>query len=540
MRFAILFGLALTLGMSAAHAQEMTTDESASAKAAVSNAITYQGRLVFNGVPVTQNSDLRFTLHSTQIFGSVVAGPVQVDNVEVSAGVFTARIDFGAGVFNGDERWLQIDVRTPHDPGNTNPFTTLTPRQELTAVPYALHALNGGGGSGNWQLSGGIITNVGSTRVLINRTNIIGSEYFGFNAPTTGYGGMYISTDGDSGKPFYGYKAGASAALWTYQDGASGEWRLYNAGERLAVKPTGELTVGSTVEIDNSDPSHFGGQIQLKKSTGTVGLQLNGAGGSGAQGGSISLFNDTNATATAVLDGEYGGAAGGALVLRNSNGATSFELGADFNPGERGLFRMFQPDGTKTVEIDCSETGTADQGATLKLYDDQGNLTIELDADFGASGEGRITAEVIEITGGADFSEQFDVSPASQGNVEPGSVVSIDPRNAGDLCLSNSSYDTKVAGIISGAGGVKPGMLMGQRGTEADGAHPVALTGRVYCKVDASFGAIEPGDLLTTSPNEGHAMKVSDHDRAPGAIIGKAMTGLDSGTGLVLVLVSLQ
>jgi hypothetical protein len=81
---------------------------------------------------------------------------------------------------------------------------------------------------------------------------------------------------------------------------------------------------------------------------------------------------------------------------------------------------------------------------------------------------------------------------------------------------------------------------MGQKGSIADGDHPVALTGRVFCHVDAGFGAIEPGDLITTSPTPGHGMKVTDHDRAQGAIIGKAMTSLAGGRGMVLVLVSLQ
>ena len=83
-------------------------------------------------------------------------------------------------------------------------------------------------------------------------------------------------------------------------------------------------------------------------------------------------------------------------------------------------------------------------------------------------------------------------------------------------------------------------MLMGQAGTVADGSHPVALTGRVYCLADASNGPIEPGDLLTTSATPGHAMKVTDYSRAQGAVIGKSMESLQSGTGLVLVLVSLQ
>ena len=68
----------------------------------------------------------------------------------------------------------------------------------------------------------------------------------------------------------------------------------------------------------------------------------------------------------------------------------------------------------------------------------------------------------------------------------------------------------------------------------------MALSGRVYCLCDASYGEIKPGDLLTTSDTRGHAMAVADFTSAAGAIIGKAMTGLKSGKGLVLVLVTLQ
>ena len=71
----------------------------------------------------------------------------------------------------------------------------------------------------------------------------------------------------------------------------------------------------------------------------------------------------------------------------------------------------------------------------------------------------------------------------------PGMVVSIDPAHQASW-RSARAYDRRVAGIISGAGGVKPGMIMSQEGTLADGKHPVALSGRVYCWVDASPGAI--------------------------------------------------
>ena len=81
---------------------------------------------------------------------------------------------------------------------------------------------------------------------------------------------------------------------------------------------------------------------------------------------------------------------------------------------------------------------------------------------------------------------------------------------------------------------------MGHQGTLADGQYPIALTGRVYCLVDADYGSIKPGDLLATSDTPGHAMKATDRNRAYGAVIGKAMPGLDKGQGLVLVLVNLQ
>lgn len=146
---------------------------------------------------------------------------------------------------------------------------------------------------------------------------------------------------------------------------------------------------------------------------------------------------------------------------------------------------------------------------------------------------------VLEITGGCDLAEPFNISGAD--TIKPGMVVAIDPDRPGQLRVSDRPYDTTVAGIISGANGLAPGMVMKSIGQKyADGTHNVALTGRVWCWCDASQGAIQPGDLLTTSATPGHAMKVSEHSRASGAIIGKAMTRLKNDRGLVLVLVSLQ
>jgi hypothetical protein len=151
---------------------------------------------------------------------------------------------------------------------------------------------------------------------------------------------------------------------------------------------------------------------------------------------------------------------------------------------------------------------------------------------------GNITCSTLTIAGGADVAEPFQIS-AAESPVSAGAVVVIDEANPGQLKLTDRPYDTRVAGVVSGANGVNPGIQMHQQGL-LEGGKNVALTGRVYVQADTSNGAIKPGDLLTTSSTPGHAMKVSDHVRAQGAILGKAMTALSEGKGMVLVLVTLQ
>ncbi|HVM46619.1 MAG TPA: hypothetical protein VMU04_01260 [Candidatus Acidoferrum sp.] len=144
----------------------------------------------------------------------------------------------------------------------------------------------------------------------------------------------------------------------------------------------------------------------------------------------------------------------------------------------------------------------------------------------------------ITIKGGADLAEPFKIS-AAPAAIPPGAVLVIDEQNPGHLKMSDREYDTRVAGVISGANGVNPGIQMQQQALMEDGRN-VALTGRVYVQAEASNGAIMPGDLLTTSSTPGHAMRVTDHARAQGAVLGKAMTPLTGGKGMVLVLVTLQ
>jgi hypothetical protein len=119
----------------------------------VGTAFTYQGRLLDGGVPAEGDYDFEFTLYDDPAAGSVVASPISKDDEPVDYGLFTVVLDFGGGVFNGDARWLQVAVR-PGSSGPGDPYTLLSPRQPLTAAPYALYALDGPGSGGYWTLNG--------------------------------------------------------------------------------------------------------------------------------------------------------------------------------------------------------------------------------------------------------------------------------------------------------------------------------------------------------------------------------------------------
>lgn len=152
---------------------------------------------------------------------------------------------------------------------------------------------------------------------------------------------------------------------------------------------------------------------------------------------------------------------------------------------------------------------------------------------------GDVAVDILQINGGSDVAEPFELVDTVPAVPEPGTVMVLDPGTPGGVRPSAAAYDRRVAGIVSGAGGVRAGLTLRQE-SALDGEVLVAIAGRVYCRVDASISPVEVGDLLTTSDVPGCAMKATDRDRAHGAIIGKAMSRLGSGSGLVLVLVNLQ
>lgn len=117
-------------------------------------AFTYQGKLEVSGAPYSGACDMIFGLYDI-ISGGTALGTVTRTAVPVDEGVFTAPLDFGASAFDGNARWLEIQVRCPAGGGT---YQVLAPRQTLTATPYALYAARA---ANAWAVAGNAGTSTG-------------------------------------------------------------------------------------------------------------------------------------------------------------------------------------------------------------------------------------------------------------------------------------------------------------------------------------------------------------------------------------------
>jgi hypothetical protein len=186
----------------------------------------------------------------------------------------------------------------------------------------------------------------------------------------------------------------------------------------------------------------------------------------------------------------------------------------------------FGGQGTGIVGVCERGTGVLGRGKTAGRF--EGNV--------------EVTGDISLLNG--DCAEDFDISDLETNRVEAGTVMVLTEN--GSLLSSYQEYDKKVAGIVSGASGYRPAIILGKeeqsqnRERKNKDRLPIALMGKVYCKVDARHSSIEIGDLLTTSSTKGYAMKAQDPLKAFGAVIGKALGSIKEGMGMIPVLVALQ
>ncbi len=433
---------------------------------------TYQGQLRQDGVPADGTADLRFALFPAASGGAQVGPTVTSSNVTVVNGLFSVQLDFGAAAFNGQARWLEVAARSPAGSGT---FTTLSPRQPLTASPYALQTR---GLFVDSALNVGIGTVTPGKRLDVLAASLGDGIRLAGTAPNDPGYHLY---DGSNPRGTLGLAL--QSGIWS-TSAAPGDIVLRSDTGKKLLLQNGFLEAGLTINGNS------------------VGI------GTNAPGAKLHLVNGDILAGPSAQEWMF--------HTRSSFGGDFLQI-TDRDNGvpqfQRGLTL------TQAGNVGIGTTGPA--------------ATLHVNGDFRA--EGTASVQVLEITG-ADLAERF---PASE-RLEPGMVVAIDPDHPGKLCLARGAYNRRVAGIVSGANDFTVGAVLGNHAGSENGP-PIALSGRVYVHCDTSSGAIEPGDMLTTSDTPGHAMTASDRERSHGAIIGKAMTRLAPGQrGLVLVLVNLQ
>lgn len=310
---------------------------------------------------------------------------------------------------------------------------------------------------------------------------------------------------GSSDLFLYNEEGAASAMLRASETGMAGLW-LGNSGRK------GIVVIRDAKGTNRAWLSSEKGQLELFDEKGQRGVLVRAE----EEGGKAGLWAG-------------GGGRNGRIVARNGSGKNRVEIDA-----AEGELTVNNANGDSTIRLSGGGAsgwfGGHGQAGDLLLFpagvDKRSTDTASIWVQ-GNSGD--------IILRNADCAEEFAVLP--QPGIEPGSVMVLD--DDGRLTMCATPYDSRVAGVVSGAGGVRPGIVLG-RVPGARDRLPIALAGKVVCNVDASFGPIRVGDLLTTSPRPGYAMAAANRDRAFGAVIGKAMAPLAGDTGRVPVLVCLQ
>jgi hypothetical protein len=271
------------------------------------------------------------------------------------------------------------------------------------------------------------------------------------------------------------------------------------------------------IGVDGSTP-----ELYLSGSTGTD---------SGANGATIHLRGKD-----AVIRAGGNGKDGRMLVLGSDTKARIGIEGGTPYLGE-----------DSTPELYLSGSGGTDNGAKgARIHLRGADAVIRAGGDgvpgrmlvLGSDGKPRITLEGLYgdiVLANGDCAEEFDV--VDEASADPGTVMVM--QDDGRLVQSLMPYDKRVAGVVAGAAGHRPGIILGKQETQSHRL-PIGLLGRVSCKVDADYAPIAVGDLLTTSATPGHAMKANDPSQAFGAVLGKAMAPLANGRGLLPILITLQ
>ncbi len=312
-------------------------------------AFTYQGQLTENSVPATGLYDFRFTLHDSTGGAEVLAGPLTQESIEVINGLFTTTLDFGAAVFTGSDRWLEIGLRT----NGGSAFTALAPRQSFTSTPYAIRAAQFSGQIGGGQLAG-TYDNAITFSNPANSFNGSGAGLAELNASALASGTVPAAALGNAWR--IGGNAGTTA-------GANFVGTTDNQPLELVVNGRRGLRIEPTI---NDAPNVIGGASVNRVRSGVVGATVGGGGAANYFGSSF-----TNA-----IESDFGVVSGGGMNLIGTNSPFATIGGGGGNvvlPG--GVYSTVSGGTLNRIEF-SSERATIAGGWANVIHSNANNATI--------------------------------------------------------------------------------------------------------------------------------------------------------------------
>lgn len=402
------------------------------------------------------------------------------------------------------------------------------------------------------------------------QVNLIGQEAVEIHTPNSRNAELRLlpmGISGDSSSIFLGEDKYKSYGMFLEYDGLSNVFNIFGKinDEIFGPHITVERAIGNTI---------FGGNIylnpektvNLKNAIGTTNIILDPANNTSGELKSrvtvdeikltsadgqirsesvvdIFTFDIENATLRMLPTTTNSGDSASIFLAENRQGTVGMSWTYDGSGNEMELygkstFGDFGPH--LRIHRDSGNAHIGD-GSSWYYYDTNGNNTITLNPNHTPlpplnTPRGRITTSELEITGGSDLVEFFDKTMDSELPIA-GDLVSVSSDGQGRVLKTNAAYDSNVIGVISGANGVLPGLMLGQKNNKkVSGNLPVAIGGRAYIAVSKHSKKIKPGDRITSSEERGKCMKASEH--IPGTIVGKALSFEENG--FVLVLINLQ
>ncbi|MBN1867627.1 hypothetical protein JW916_10075 [Candidatus Sumerlaeota bacterium] len=527
--FTIAFSLILWAAWSDPPAPPPPQETIAATAATVDEAFTYQGRLTDpSGNPYNGTYEMRFFLVDAETGGTTLWDS-GIRSVSVSDGLFSVELDAPQSVFNGQEVWLRIRVEG----------VNLSPRRKILPAPYALGLRPGAEMSGEPIGVTGHVLKVTKEGLGTGSSGVYGEASTGFALRGDSSGGVGVYGYTEAGAGVYGYDGGtpqghgyggyftSSSGVGVY--GYSSAQRYYS--NQYAPGVFGKSANGIGV-YGLSDSNWAGVQGESTDGIGVYGKSTNSYGVYG--------YSSTDDGVYGYSFGDYGG---------NFYSATYRGLYASSDTGDyAGYFVDRGGSAWPGVYID----------GTLVASGSKSGYVVDICLNDGP--EPLETGDVVEIVGAAPpavgriplvrvrktaraestavvgvVDQPFEVPPPVEESMEESPDVTssdspdgaeptkVDPRCRRDLPKPQAAD----ASVEADTG------VAAQRHLSV-----VTLGAFRAIKVDATYGAIRPGDLLVSSPTPGHAMR-ADSPKI-GTVVGKALGGLEEGQGRIPVFVSLK